>query len=75
MKDGVVPSPSPGIHVLGSASTRTPPRFDELLLLFVARDEDELPAAEGGGKKGETGGESSRRVSNVSAESLESRRR
>ena len=66
--------------MLGSASTRTAPRFDGLLLLLLllllfTRGEDELLAAEGGGKKGEMGGESSRRVSNVSVESLESRRR
>lgn len=65
--------------MLGSASTTTAPRFDRLLLLLALfdRDEDELPdaAAEGGGKKGETGGESSRRVSKVSEESLESSRR
>lgn len=58
---------------------RTAPRFDELFLLFLlllfTRDKDELLGAEGLGKKGEAGGESSRRVSNVSVESLESRRR
>lgn len=57
--------------MLGSAS-KTAPRFDGLLF---TRAEDELLAAEGGGKKGEMGGEISRRVSNVSEESFESRRR
>lgn len=43
---------------------------------MFAWDEDELlTTADGGGKKGETGRELSKRVSNVSAESFESRRR